>query len=248
MATRPMHFRKSHDSLPAMTDRGAKQRRRVGLHLCPGRGGQHAERILQGFGGIPQVDGYAGNNRLIESTRTGPAPIAEDGVALIRDLHAIEAEIRGSDPAARLAIRQNRSAPIVARTDDRLAPPLGPARRDRQDFQPGFAFAPKQCIAARGCCPTVPLCWRFWPRSVCWPRSDPGSGPCRFGWVTIPFVSTVRFDRLEPRVQRGPTLVFRASCSQQPDLRPANTAAKPNIGAGSRFVLVPILQRPGLNR
>ncbi len=25
----------------------------------PGRGGQHAERILQGFGGILQVDGYA---------------------------------------------------------------------------------------------------------------------------------------------------------------------------------------------
>lgn len=109
-----------------------------------GRGGQHAERILQGFGGILQVDGYAGYNRLIaadrigpgihlaycwaharrkliEITRTGPAPIAEEGVALIRDLYAIEAEIRGSDPATRLAIRQDRSAPILARLDDWLA-------------------------------------------------------------------------------------------------------------------------------
>lgn len=106
------------------------------LHLCPhGRGGQHAERILQGFGGILQVpshglqanheratDGYAGYNhliaadrigpdiqlaycwaharrKLIEITRTGPAPVAEEGLALIRDLYAIKAEIRGSAPA-----------------------------------------------------------------------------------------------------------------------------------------------------
>lgn len=37
--------------------------------LAPGRGGQHAERILQGFGGILQVDGYAGYNRLIAEDR-----------------------------------------------------------------------------------------------------------------------------------------------------------------------------------
>ena len=111
--------------------------------FAPGRGGQHAERILQGFGGILQVDGYAGYNRLIaadrigpgiqlaycwaharrkliEITRTGPAPIAEEGVALIRDLYAIEAEIRGSDPEARLSVRQDRSAPILGRLDDWL--------------------------------------------------------------------------------------------------------------------------------
>lgn len=102
---------------------------------APGRGGQHAERILQGFASILRVDGYAGYNRLItadrigpgiqlahcwaharrkliEITRTGTAPIAEEGVALIPDLYNIEAEIRGSDPATRLAVRQNRSAPL----------------------------------------------------------------------------------------------------------------------------------------
>jgi len=116
----------------------------VAFTYASGRGGQHAERILQGFGGILQVDGYAGYNRLIapgrigpgiqlahcwaharrkliEITRTGPAPIAEEGVALIRDLYAIEADVRGSDPAARLAVRQDRSAPILARIDDWLA-------------------------------------------------------------------------------------------------------------------------------
>jgi hypothetical protein len=42
-------------------------------------------------------------------------------VALIRDPYAIEADIRGKDPAARLAIRQQRFAPIIARIDDWLA-------------------------------------------------------------------------------------------------------------------------------
>ena len=39
-------------------------------------------------------------------------------MALIRDLYAIEAEIRGRDPATRLAARQERSAPILVRIDD----------------------------------------------------------------------------------------------------------------------------------
>lgn len=130
----------------------------VAFTYAPGRGGHHAERILQGFGGILQgeegqqtvlrtvcpTNGYAGYNRLIapdridpgiklahcwahalrkliEITCTGPAPIAEQGVALIRELYSIEAEIRGSDIATRLAVRQDPSAPILARIDDWLA-------------------------------------------------------------------------------------------------------------------------------
>lgn len=115
----------------------------VAFTYALGRGGQHAESILRGFGGILQVDGYAGYNRLlapdrigpaiqlahcwaharrklIEITRPGPAPIAEEGVALIRTLYAIEAEIRGCDSAARLDARQERSAPILARIDNWL--------------------------------------------------------------------------------------------------------------------------------
>ncbi|MDV3253805.1 IS66 family transposase, partial [Devosia sp. BK] len=109
----------------------------VAFTYAPGRGGLHAERILQGFGGILQVDGYAGYNRLIapgrvgadiqlaycwaharrklfEITRAGTTPIAEEGVRLIGDLYAIEAEIRGLRPDARLAARQERSGPAVA--------------------------------------------------------------------------------------------------------------------------------------
>ena len=58
--------------------------------------------------------------KLIEIARTGPAPIAEEGVSLIRDLYAIEADIRGKDNATRLAAREERSAPILARLDDWL--------------------------------------------------------------------------------------------------------------------------------
>lgn len=78
----------------------------VAFTYAPGRGGLHAERILQGFGGILPVDGYAGYNRLIapdrvgagiqlaycwaharrklvDITRAGNAPIAQEGVQLI---------------------------------------------------------------------------------------------------------------------------------------------------------------------
>ncbi|NKL36143.1 IS66 family transposase [Rhizobium sophorae] len=109
----------------------------VAFTYAPGRGGQHAERILQGFKGVLQVDGYAGYNRLIapdragpdirlaycwahtrrklvEITRNGSAPIAEEGVSRIGELYRIEAELRGLDADDRLAGRQGRSAPLTA--------------------------------------------------------------------------------------------------------------------------------------
>ncbi len=87
--------------------------------------------------GILQVDGYAGYNRLIapdrvgpdirlaycwaharrklvEITRNGSGPIAEDGVKRIGELYRIETELRGFDPEARVTGRKERSAPLVA--------------------------------------------------------------------------------------------------------------------------------------
>ncbi len=107
----------------------------VAFTYAPGRGGLHAERILQGFTGILQVDGYSGYNRLIAPDRAGPdirlaycwaharrklveiarnssAPIAEDGVKRIGE--RVEGELRGLSPEARLAGRQGRSAAVVA--------------------------------------------------------------------------------------------------------------------------------------
>ncbi|MFN3792999.1 IS66 family transposase [Massilia sp.] len=101
-----------------------------------GRGGCHAEEILEGFRGILQVDGYAGYNRLTAPGRDGGAlqlaycwaharrklkeafdasgsPIAGEGLARIAALYEIETEIRGQPAAQRLAVRQTRSAPLV---------------------------------------------------------------------------------------------------------------------------------------
>ena len=109
----------------------------VAFTYAPGRSGQYADTILQGFTGILQVDGYAGYNRLIQPDRAGPAiqlaycwaharrklfevarnntaPIAEDGLKRIAALYKIEAEIRGMTPEARLAARQDQSAPKIA--------------------------------------------------------------------------------------------------------------------------------------
>ncbi len=108
----------------------------VAFTYAPGRGGLHAERILRGFTGILQIDGYAGYNRLIvtdragrdiqlayswaharrkliEITRNGSAPIAEEGVRRIGELYRIEAELRGLPSEARLAQRRERSAPLI---------------------------------------------------------------------------------------------------------------------------------------
>ena len=111
---------------------------------APGRGGEHAERFLDGFDGILQVDGYAGYNRLTQPGRKGGAPlrlaycwsharrrlreiydssgseIAAEGLRRIAELYAIEADIRGCPPEGRLAERRARSAPLVQAFSDWL--------------------------------------------------------------------------------------------------------------------------------
>jgi transposase len=110
-----------------------------GVVFCyaDGRGGQHAERFLSGFSGVLQVDGYAGYNRLSKPTRAGGpvklaycwaharrklteifdrdgSPIAAEGLKRIAEFYKIEAAIRGQTAAARKAVRQEKTAPLVA--------------------------------------------------------------------------------------------------------------------------------------
>lgn len=106
----------------------------VAFTYAPGRSGQYADDILQGFSGTLQVDGYAGYNRLLKRANQGialaycwaharrklhevaqnsTAPIAEDGLRQIAALYRIEADIRGEGAEARLAARHARSAPKV---------------------------------------------------------------------------------------------------------------------------------------
>ncbi len=103
---------------------------------APGRGGEHAERFLDGFDGILQVDGYAGHNRLGRADRPGGAltlaacwiharrglkevfdsngsPIAEAGLERIAQLYRIEDRIRGELPATRQFVRWTEAAALV---------------------------------------------------------------------------------------------------------------------------------------
>lgn len=108
----------------------------VAYAYAPGRGGKHAAKLLDGFNGILQVDGYAVYKRLAAPARPGGpvtlaycwshlrrqfyevyvggnAPIATEALARIKRLYDIEAEIRGLPPGVRRAIRQERSKPVI---------------------------------------------------------------------------------------------------------------------------------------
>jgi transposase len=108
----------------------------VAYSYAPGRGGEHAAKLLDGFNGILQVDGYAAYKKLAAPTRPGGpvtlaycwshlrrqfyevyvggnAPIATEALARIKLLYDIEAEVRGSSPEVRRAVRQQRSRPVI---------------------------------------------------------------------------------------------------------------------------------------
>ena len=101
------------------------------------RGGEHPERHLANYAGLMQADAYAGFNRLYEAGRKpGPiieaacwsharrkfydlarlqkAPIAIEAVKRIDALFAIERESNGISPEQRLAVRHERSRPLIA--------------------------------------------------------------------------------------------------------------------------------------
>ncbi len=100
------------------------------------RGGEHPEQHLASFAGLMQADAYAGLKRLYEAGRKpGPvieaacwaharrkffelarinkAPIASEAVQRIDALFAIEREINGLAPAQRVAVRTERSRPLI---------------------------------------------------------------------------------------------------------------------------------------
>ena len=111
---------------------------------APGRGGEHADRMLAGFEGVLHVDGYGGYNRLTDDRREGGRPLrlaycwaharreiiratpqagspaAEDVLARIAELYRVEAKVRGRPAEERLRIRQKRSAPLLAELRDAL--------------------------------------------------------------------------------------------------------------------------------
>lgn len=108
----------------------------VAYSYAPGRGSEHAIALLDGFSGTLQVDGYSAYKKLTDASRAGGpvtlaycwshlrrrfyeiyvggnAPIAMEALRRIKQLYAIEAEIRGDTPQGRRAQRQERSKPVV---------------------------------------------------------------------------------------------------------------------------------------
>jgi transposase len=108
----------------------------VAYRFEPSRGGECVERHLTGFAGILQVDGYAAYNRLVKAAGANDgvtlaacfahvrrrfyelhinesSQLATQTVTIMAELWAIEAAIRGQDPASRATMRQEKSAAIV---------------------------------------------------------------------------------------------------------------------------------------
>ena len=107
------------------------------LFYSPDRGGEHPEQHLANYAGFMQADAYAGFKRLYEATRKpGPiteaacwaharrkffdlarlqkAPTAIEAIERIDALFTIEREINGFEPQQRLAVRGERSRPLIA--------------------------------------------------------------------------------------------------------------------------------------
>jgi transposase len=109
----------------------------VVFHYRPGRKGEYAAEILDGFNGTIQVDAYGAYTHLATSKRTGGdplrlafcwahgrrklikakpkkgSPIVDEALLRIAALYKIEDAIRGSDPDHRLAVRQELSRQLV---------------------------------------------------------------------------------------------------------------------------------------
>jgi transposase len=109
----------------------------VVFHYRPGRNGEYAAEILDGFNGTIQVDAYGGYSHLATPKRTGGdplrlafcwahgrrklikaqpkkgSPIVDEALLRIAALYKIENSIRGCDPDHRRTVRQNLSRPLV---------------------------------------------------------------------------------------------------------------------------------------
>ncbi len=103
---------------------------------APGRGEKHASKLLGGYRGILQCDGYAAYKQVAASksaeggitlafcwshvrrgfydqAKTKTAPIATEALERIAALYRIEAEIRGKGAEVRQVVRHERSRPLV---------------------------------------------------------------------------------------------------------------------------------------
>jgi transposase len=101
---------------------------------APGRGADHAITLLRDFSGVLQTDGYQAyktlasrrndvvlahcwshvRRKFFDLAKGGSAPIADEILARIAKLYAIENDVRGQPAALRQQTREERSAPIAS--------------------------------------------------------------------------------------------------------------------------------------
>lgn len=116
----------------------------VAYIFAPGRGHAEISQQLAGYQGLLQVDGYAGYKGLAKPGRSPGAislafclaharrkftdlykatksSFAQDVIARLAEIYAVEAEIRGTSAARRLEVRQTRTAPLMAQLKIELA-------------------------------------------------------------------------------------------------------------------------------
>ena len=107
----------------------------IAYSYAPGRGAIHALKLLDGYRGIVQCDGYAAyktiadkapgepitlafcwahlRRKFFDIAKDGNAPIASEALERIAALYAIEKTIRGRSVEERRAVRQDKSKPVV---------------------------------------------------------------------------------------------------------------------------------------
>src|SRR5258705_408363 len=106
----------------------------IAFRYAPGRGAVHGLKLLEGYRGIVQCDGYAAykkiaatpgqaimlafcwahlRRRFFDIAKGGDAPIASEALERIAALYAIEKTIRGLRADERRAMRQDKSKPLV---------------------------------------------------------------------------------------------------------------------------------------
>jgi len=107
----------------------------VAYTYAPGRGAVHALKLLDGYRGVVQCDGYAAykaitgrtggeaitlafcwahlRRQFFDIAKDGHAPVASEALERIAKLYVIESTIRGQSAGQRRAARQERSKPLV---------------------------------------------------------------------------------------------------------------------------------------
>jgi transposase len=107
--------------------------RAVVYDFCLSRAGEHARKMLQDYAGVLVTDDYAGykalyaagkvteagcwahaRRKFFEAHKLNHSEIAQEAVARIGQVYAIEQEVQTLGAAQRLQIRQERSAPLLA--------------------------------------------------------------------------------------------------------------------------------------